>query len=59
MKHKNEYLKAGAFCPFCRSTDIEGGPVDIIGNGAFQDVSCVACGASWRDEYKLVDTVLT
>jgi transcription elongation factor Elf1 len=57
MKFKDEYLKSGAFCPFCKSHEIEGGPVDIVGTSAFQNVKCIACGASWQDEYWLVDAV--
>ncbi len=52
---KKVYLKGGGVkCPFCGSTDITGGFVEIEEGGAFQKVSC-PCGRSWIDVYSLVD----
>jgi len=41
-------------CPFCGDGAIEGGPVEIDGNIARQDISCAVCEKQWRDEYRLV-----
>lgn len=46
--------KHGLVCPHCRSDDIEGGPVEIEDDYAFQEVSCSNCNASWNDVYELV-----
>ena len=40
-------------CPMCEDTDVEGGSVDINNGHAFQNITCLSCGASWTDEYKL------
>lgn len=54
MKFRDEYLKTGGiFCPFCKSDDIEGSAVDIVGSEAVQEVSCVRCNGAWRDTYRL------
>lgn len=53
------YLGGGwSKCLFCGNDDpskgdIEGGPVEIDGNLAWQDVTCHACDKSWRDCYTL------
>jgi len=58
MKYRTEYLKSGGiFCPFCHCEDIEGASVDIVGSIASQEVSCLRCGASWQNEYRLTDVV--
>lgn len=56
MRYREEYIQSGGvFCPFCRNEDIEGGSVDVVEGSAFQEVSCLRCGACWNDEYQLVD----
>ena len=50
----DNYTKVGgAICPSCHSNDIEGGNVDIDNWGAWQPVSCLSCGSTWTDIYKL------
>ena len=44
----------GVACPFCSSSEIEGGLFDTIAGECFQDVWCNDCGKQWRDVYKLV-----
>lgn len=53
-EQKSAYLKSdGGCCPFCQDADISGGPVEISGREAWQEVKCQACGETWRDVYKL------
>jgi len=53
-KERNAYLKdTKGCCPFCKSNDIVGGPVEIGKNSAFQSVSCTDCGRDWQDIYTL------
>ena len=55
-EQKKEYLeKGGQHCPYCHSTDIEGGTLDAEWNEAWAEVTCKNCGETWQDEYKLVD----
>lgn len=50
-----EYVRSGyTRCPICSSEDINGDRVEIDGNGAWQKVSCVDCGAVWEDLYQLM-----
>ena len=58
MEFKKEYLETGAICPFCRSEQIVGGPIEVIGTTASQQVACEVCYASWNDCYELVDVTL-
>ena len=39
-------------CPYCGSTDLEGGSVTVEGNEAWQDVGCLDCGADWTDVWQ-------
>ncbi len=53
-----EYVKVsggfhGSCCPFCRSTNISAGSVEINNGGASQEVWCDNCGNPWRDIYEL------
>jgi hypothetical protein len=43
----------GARCPYCGDDGISGGPVEIDGGCAWQEVDCPACGATWHDVYTL------
>ena len=43
----------GEECPNCGSRDIEGGPIDVEGTGAVQEMKCLDCGSSWEDVYSL------
>jgi transposase-like protein len=40
-------------CPFCKSSDIVGGPIDIESGQAFQECDCQDCGMGWTDNYYL------
>lgn len=56
FKSTDEYTKGEANrCPNkkCDSTDIEGGPIDIEGQTAIQEVSCNECEGVWNDVYTL------
>ena len=53
-EQKKAYMKDAAnLCPFCKSPDISGGPVEIDGREAWQEVSCNECNEQWRDVYVL------
>ena len=47
-------LTGGTACPNCLSTDIVGGHVEVDHGGAWQEISCSACGLEWDDAYQLV-----
>ena len=58
-KQVRAYLKAsGTWCPFCRSPQIEGGPVEIDARGARQTMTCLACGRTWQDVHQRVDIII-
>jgi|TARA_R100001086_G_scaffold112979_1_gene57622 formate dehydrogenase maturation protein FdhE len=40
-------------CPVCGSSEIEGHSIDIEGQSAFQEVTCLSCPAGWQDVYRL------
>ena len=44
---------SGHRCPFCKSTMIEGGSVEIQSGEATQKVGCNECSAEWIDGYKI------
>jgi len=46
-------LEGGLRCPYCGSTDIEGGPVEVHARLAEQKMSCVKCDKGWTDQYQL------
>jgi len=48
-----KYLKEGD-CPVCENDVFEGGPIDINGGQATQNVHCVTCGSYWTDVYRLI-----
>lgn len=47
-------LKGGR-CPICASTHIFGDSVETGAAHASQEMNCSHCGASWSDQYDLVD----
>lgn len=56
QEQKVNYLKwHGVHCPFCDSTQIEGGSVEVNDGGAFQEVNCLDCESEWHDMYTLTD----
>ena len=49
-----DYVRfGGTHCLYCRENDIEGGPVDIDGGCASQEMNCLKCGRYWHDLYSL------
>lgn len=53
MTNKDYLAACGQICPFCGDHDIEGGPVDVESNFAWQDIKCNACEKTWQDIYTL------
>lgn len=51
----NRYVEeGGAECPYCGDDGgIEGSSVDIEQGQAYQEITCVSCGAYWTDCYRL------
>lgn len=50
-----KYLHSGASrCPACGDTDISGGSSEFDGLESWRDVECEACGATWREVFKMV-----
>jgi hypothetical protein len=43
----------GMHCPFCRSYTMTSGNIEIDDTQIFQKISCLECGESWCDIYKL------
>jgi hypothetical protein len=58
-KQRKDYV-AGEYngCPICGDYGIEGGPVEIDCNSAWQQCSCGKCEATWNDIYTLSDVEL-
>ena len=57
-KVKANYLThKGAYCPYCDTSDIQGGPVEIDSGYCWQEVACNQCGREWQDVYQLVEIV--
>lgn len=53
------YFKAdGMKCLYCGSSDIEGESVTVDGGGAWQDISCSECHATWSDIYTLTNVLV-
>lgn len=51
---KKEYARScGIACPFCESTNLDSGGVDINGGFVVQDTSCRDCKEEWVDIYQL------
>jgi transposase-like protein len=49
-----QYAAAGGnCCPYCRSTQVEGGSIDVDGPRASQRVWCLDCDEEWTDTYVL------
>jgi hypothetical protein len=43
----------GTRCLHCGHAQLEGGPVEVDGGGASQEVRCPGCGRGWLDLYTL------
>ena len=55
-EQEKAYIKDGwAHCPVCKSEQIEGGHIEVIGNEAYQEVRCLEpnCDHAWNDIYTL------
>jgi hypothetical protein len=51
---ENYLATGGSACPVCGSTSCTGtGGVEIDTGGAWQNIECEDCGATWQDQYKL------
>lgn len=48
---KKYQASGGTACPFCGSSDIVGGRVDVDERKAWQDVTCSACNKRWQDGF--------
>lgn len=48
------YAREPVKCPFCDSTDLDAGLIEIEGAEAFQKVNCLNCKEVWKDLHKLV-----
>lgn len=53
---REQYVKDGGNkCPFCRSTDLDGGKPQVDGPRAWCVIMCLNCGEEWHDIYTLTD----
>jgi transcription elongation factor Elf1 len=53
-EQKDKYLASAAtICPFCGEPDISGDSIEVESMECWQNVSCAACGETWRDVYTL------
>ena len=53
-EQKRAYMQNTAnLCPFCKSWDIEGSPIEADGRYAWQEATCSECQEQWRDVYTL------
>ncbi len=50
IKDEMDSEKNDSICPVCGGSDIQGGEVEMDGNGCYQPCHC-ACGASWNNYY--------
>ena len=54
VEQQDAYIKNGyARCPWCHSSEIEGGSADFEGKTVTQRVSCNDCNGEWDDIYVL------
>lgn len=59
MSEKDFVKKDGLCCPYCGSTDIGGGFVEIEQGCAGQRMSCTDCGERWEARYVLAGYIDT
>ncbi len=51
---QEDYIKAGYnHCPVCHGDQVECHSINVDGDHAYQEVSCLGCDATWTDEYSL------
>jgi transposase-like protein len=46
-------FSGGERCPECGQDQLEGGPFQVDGSRAFQELSCNHCDKAWESEYTL------
>ena len=55
VMNSKEYVEnLGSECPYCGSTQLVGGTVEVHHARAYQPIDCVDCKRSWVDVYKLI-----
>ena len=53
---KKDYVESGyGCCPKCKSTNVEGGSLEMGDNQVWQVVNCIDCGLAYQDIYTLTD----
>ena len=52
-KDKEDITLDEGVCPYCQGTSLEYGVLDVEESSAFYDVTCVTCGNSYREYYRL------
>ena len=57
INKKTHIKKKGLICPFCESSSIQGGFIEIEEGKAIQQMGCVDCEAKWQDIYELIDMI--
>lgn len=54
-ERKEKYITCGGVCcMFCGSEDLDTDRIKSDIGIAWQEVTCLDCGASWKDQYDLV-----
>ena len=53
MSQRRYRKEGGCNCPFCGSSEISGGSVEIGNGTASQEVDCNVCHKVWSDTYVL------
>lgn len=48
----------GTVCPFCKSSDLEGGFPEVASGRVEQPVHCLGCSKGWTDTYTLASASL-
>lgn len=52
-REKHYVENKGVSCPFCGSTNLTTGGIEITEEGAHQGVICFSCNAEWTDLFTL------
>lgn len=52
-EQSKRYLENLSLCPFCQSSQIVAGHIEINDGYAFQPIFCSDCGKDWEDNYTL------
>jgi hypothetical protein len=54
MSTQQYAIQGGVRCPWCKSSEIEGGQFDVQEGVAFQPIHCHGCRREYTDVYRLV-----